>query len=400
MLFSVASYAAFLTVAPAQEPEPASRVYAQAAKSVFLISVRSATGEPLAQATGFLIPDNRIVTNNHVIRAGTPFLDLGTVRLSLKTEHVDEVNDLAVLTPVGELSAPPLRLAQSQPKPGTAIYVIGNPQGLERSISSGIVAGVREASGKQLLQISAPISPGSSGGPVLNGQVEVVAVTVGALESGQNLNFAVPVNLLQRLLTGDKERADVPSMLSRVQELRQERSQQDFSESADSPYQHLTLQIGNLLTQALTSAASDASQLALVGETALVDSPEIAVSASEKMAKARPSAEANFLLARSLQAAYIYEPSGTDAEKTILARWETAARAALRMSRQPTVEMYSLLAEALEHRAENSEAIATYTKVYTMAKAQNDTGELGNAARGLTRVWYQLVYARRLRRVD
>jgi S1-C subfamily serine protease len=181
----------------AQQLDPASRVYEKASKSVFLIVIRSAAGEPIARGTGFLIADNKIVTNQHVVRDGIPFLDLGAVKLPLKVEKSDSVNDLAILTIDGELSVPALELSTIEPKPGTSIFAIGNPAGLERSISNGVVAGIRQMGGRELVQISAPISPGSSGGPILNSSSEVVAVAVGILEAGQNSTLQYPSNLFK-----------------------------------------------------------------------------------------------------------------------------------------------------------------------------------------------------------
>ena len=90
--------------AVAQQNDPASRVYEQASKSVFLIIIRSAAGEAIARGSGFLIADNKIVTNQHVVREGNPFLDLGAVKLPLRVEKVDSINDLAILTVDGELN--------------------------------------------------------------------------------------------------------------------------------------------------------------------------------------------------------------------------------------------------------------------------------------------------------
>jgi hypothetical protein len=88
--------------------------------------------------------------------------------------------------------------------------VAGNPEGLEASISIGIVSAVRKERG--LVQIDAPISPGSSGGPVVNQRGEVIGVAESSLIEGQNLNFAVPIGFLNdgTLL----ESTEYPPMLS------------------------------------------------------------------------------------------------------------------------------------------------------------------------------------------
>src|SRR5262249_36347510 len=86
---------------------------------------------------------------------------------------------------------------------GDLVYVIGNPAGLEATFSQGIVSSIRELSSGKRLQMTAPISPGSSGGPVLNSNGDVIGVTVSTMApsiGGQNLNFAVPSNYLKSLL--------------------------------------------------------------------------------------------------------------------------------------------------------------------------------------------------------
>jgi len=89
-----------------------------------------------------------------------------------------------------------------EPAVGSPVFVLGNPQGLERSISEGIISGVRVQGARRLMQLTAAISPGSSGGPVLLKDGTVAGVTVGYLEGGQNLNFAIPAAAVRALLAG------------------------------------------------------------------------------------------------------------------------------------------------------------------------------------------------------
>lgn len=77
---------------------------------------------------------------------------------------------------------------------GQKVYAIGNPLGLERSISEGIVSGIRFDDGRKLIQTTAPISPGSSGGGLFNDNGELIGITTATLVNGQNLNFAIPLN--------------------------------------------------------------------------------------------------------------------------------------------------------------------------------------------------------------
>ena len=83
---------------------------------------------------------------------------------------------------------------------GSTIFAMGNPSGLTGTISPGIISAIRDVEGQELLQISAPVSHGSSGGPILNSNGEVVGVAVSTLKEGQNLNFAVPVTYLMILM--------------------------------------------------------------------------------------------------------------------------------------------------------------------------------------------------------
>jgi tetratricopeptide (TPR) repeat protein len=87
-------------------------------------------------------------------------------------------------------------------KQGESIVVIGSPNGLETTVSEGIISGIRK---KDELQITAPISPGSSGSPVFNSKGEVIGVVTSSIDSGQNLNFAIPVSYVASPLNDYKK---------------------------------------------------------------------------------------------------------------------------------------------------------------------------------------------------
>ena len=80
------------------------------------------------------------------------------------------------------------------------MFAVGNPQGLEGTFSMGIVSSVRQIEADSLLQVTAPISPGSSGGPILNAEGQVIGVAVATFNGGQNLNFAIPSKYVLELL--------------------------------------------------------------------------------------------------------------------------------------------------------------------------------------------------------
>ena len=107
-------------------------------------------------------------------------------------ERFDALNDLALLH-VPDLTAPALELAVGvTPVVGDAIYAVGSPLGVEGTFAPGMVSGLRGEGRMALIQITAPVSPGSSGGPLLDVQGRVLGVIVGTIAEGQNLNFAIP----------------------------------------------------------------------------------------------------------------------------------------------------------------------------------------------------------------
>jgi hypothetical protein len=173
--------------------------------SVVVLNMRDSKGHPLKLGSGFFVRDNLIATNFHVIdgaqQAHASVVGDSQLYRVLGTVAVDNRRDLALLAVDGP-KAPLLQLDDpaSPVAVGDTVYVAGNPEGLEGTFSQGIVSGVRQQGESALMQITAPISPGSSGGPVLNQKGRVVGVAVATFKEGQNLNFAVPVIQLSELL--------------------------------------------------------------------------------------------------------------------------------------------------------------------------------------------------------
>ena len=155
--------------------------------------------------TGFLIQKNgTLVTNYHVIedaRQITVTLESGEVYKSAYVLRTDEEKDIAVLRIEGA-DLPFLRLGNSESmKVGEEVMAIGTPEGLEQTASTGIVSGRRMVPpGYQLIQTTAPISHGSSGGPLLNRNGECIGVIAAFLADGQNLNFAIPINYVRGIM--------------------------------------------------------------------------------------------------------------------------------------------------------------------------------------------------------
>ena len=153
--------------------------------------------------SGFFVNENVIATNYHVIEGATEaYCYTNNSSTKYKIEGylaVDKSGDLILLKVEG-LNRTALKLASGSISPGQKVYVIGSPKGLPATISDGIVSGLRDFEGYKLIQITAPISPGSSGGPVLNANGELIGVSVGQFKDGQNLNFAIPKSNLELLL--------------------------------------------------------------------------------------------------------------------------------------------------------------------------------------------------------
>ncbi len=167
-----------------------------------MVLIRTATG----QGSGFFAgAEGRIITNYHVIRGATEAVIVTADRIEHKDIEViglDKPHDLAVLR-IGTRGQRPLPLGDSRTAGvGEHVVAIGNPLGFGDTISDGLLSGVREFDGIGLLQISAPISPGSSGGPVLNDRGQVIGISTFVLKQGQNLNFAVPIDAAKTLLAG------------------------------------------------------------------------------------------------------------------------------------------------------------------------------------------------------
>jgi len=153
--------------------------------------------------SGFFVDKNIIATNFHVIQgASEAFFYVNNSQKKFKIDgyvSVDKSSDL-ILLKVSNTERNPIKITKDSISPGDNVFVIGSPKGLPASISDGIISGLRNIEGIDLLQITAPISQGSSGGPVLNKKGELIGISVGQLPDGQNLNFAINKSKLEVLL--------------------------------------------------------------------------------------------------------------------------------------------------------------------------------------------------------
>ncbi len=169
--------------------------------SVVLIITQDENGNPISQGSGFVFSSGLVVSNLHVFERATNAIvknvKTGEISKAIEVVGMNAKEDICVIR-IDNAKFPVLPLGDSSSiQTGDEIYVASNPKGLEGSFTKGIVSSLRTDVG--LFQIDAAISPGSSGGVLLNQKAEAVGIIKSSLVSGQNLNFAIPINKLKTL---------------------------------------------------------------------------------------------------------------------------------------------------------------------------------------------------------
>lgn len=176
--------------------------------SVVVVLINDNNGQPVSLGSGFVVKNGIVATNLHVIEDGdSGFVKIVGADRQYPIEGILAISDrydLALLS-IPDLRAPTLMLSDRNASVGDTIYAIGNPRGLEGTFSEGIISSIRKLDKDDLIQITAPISPGSSGGPVVNIDCNIIGVATATIMDGQNLNFAVPAKYLGQLLETEKK---------------------------------------------------------------------------------------------------------------------------------------------------------------------------------------------------
>ena len=166
------------------------------ARSVVMIVTCDNTGETRSSASGIIISRNGyILTNCHVVREAASFMvrfenDNKVYRTSKIIKYHTNY-DLAIIKI--ERECEPIRMYDGRQElvRGQRVCAIGSPLGLFNSVSDGIISGFRKVDDMQMIQFTAPISGGSSGGALLNLSGEVIGICTAGMSSGQNINLAV-----------------------------------------------------------------------------------------------------------------------------------------------------------------------------------------------------------------
>ncbi len=183
---------------PPSQPLSPKDIYTKAAKSVVVIVAFNERQDDVSQGSGVVIAHNTVATNCHVLENADNALIL------FKGEAYDAISvvgdkemDYCVLY-TANLPAVIAETAElSSVSPGQRVYTVGSPRGLDLTIAEGLVSGLREQDNMPLplIQTSAAISPGSSGGGLFDEFGRVIGITTFLLEDSQNINFALPVEL-------------------------------------------------------------------------------------------------------------------------------------------------------------------------------------------------------------
>ena len=183
--------------------------------STVIIFVYDDKGEFLKLGSGFFISQNGdVVTNYHVIQ-GASSAEIKTadektypITYIVAGDKQNDVIRLSVNIPFKDVH--PLSLSKTSPEVGERIIVYGSPLGLENTVSDGIVSAIRDIPDYgRIIQITAPISPGSSGSPVLNMQGEVIGIATFQMIEGQNLNFAIPSEKITSLILTEENKISI-----------------------------------------------------------------------------------------------------------------------------------------------------------------------------------------------
>lgn len=216
----------------------AQEIYKRSSPATAKIIVKDDNDNVLATGTGFLIKHQTkplLVTNYHVIRAAveaeahfsedriylfnevfaeSPQLDIAIVSLSDMSKKYLTARYKAYITGADSPDAEPdplvdyfkehcseLRFLETAlPEIGSKVYVIGSPLGLENTLSEGLISGLRKEGVVTWLQTTAPISPGSSGSPLVSTEGQIVGMATSTFKEGQNLNLAIPSNEIIKLV--------------------------------------------------------------------------------------------------------------------------------------------------------------------------------------------------------
>ncbi len=186
--------------APVLTARSAEELFAMLAQSTARITAYDVSGRAVGLGSGVVTGIGTVITNCHVATAGGSLtVKVGAEQYSASVEVADEEYDLCKLS-VSGLTAQAVAIGSAESlKTGQKVFAIGAPQGLDLTISDGIVSAMRNLPQGRVIQTTAPISPGSSGGPLFDAYGRLVGIMTFQHKTGQNLNFAVPADWIANM---------------------------------------------------------------------------------------------------------------------------------------------------------------------------------------------------------
>ena len=193
----------------------------QSLPSVVTVVVLDDNGRPLSYGSGFFL--NRsgdIVTSHHVLEgcARARVITQGGVEGKILGIVKNDPRLDLVVARTSLRNTPPLVLGDGRHlAPGDRVLCLGNGNGSGAKVAKGVIHGVREAAGIRLIQISAVVTEGSSGGPVLDAGGAVIGVAMAFLSQGKDLNFAIPADYLKTLKSVNFTLQDLPRATTRFE---------------------------------------------------------------------------------------------------------------------------------------------------------------------------------------
>ncbi|HSW53881.1 MAG TPA: tetratricopeptide repeat protein [Ignavibacteriaceae bacterium] len=177
----------------------AEQIYEKVKDAVVVILAYDYADELAAQGSGVVLNDKGYVVTNYHVLSGNERLEImhgDEIIPYVDIIGIDVEKDILILK-IEEKKFPSVKLGDATKlKVGQRVYAIGSPLGFENTLSEGIISGLRSYAeiNKNYIQITASISPGSSGGAVVNDKGELIGISTSTIEEGQNLNFAIPID--------------------------------------------------------------------------------------------------------------------------------------------------------------------------------------------------------------
>jgi S1-C subfamily serine protease len=198
-------------------------LFQRVSPSIFVVQALDDNGKTLILGSGVALAREFLITNCHVIQNSSSLkVSRGKEQWTATLIQAAPNHDLCGIRPSGLPLLPVEVRPSSKLVTGERVYAIGSPEGLELTFSEGVISALRETEGVHMIQTSAPISPGSSGGGLFDAQGNLVGITTFYLKEGQSLNFALPGEWIKTSLDGltEASRTSSPSPSDAVLESR------------------------------------------------------------------------------------------------------------------------------------------------------------------------------------